>query len=143
MHLMDRLRRASPLVASVFLFSACGGSPQSMPRNVSIGTSPHAAALRLPPDAAPRLIRVAFSSLDVARGDVWRGTFVTSTNVASVEVRSNLFSINVPKVGVGRFAFGVGIYVVPPIFLRAYRLRIIARNANGIAVEEDAPFRIR
>ena len=37
-----------------------------------------------------------FSSLDVRRGERFSGEFVTSTNVASIEVRTNLFSIDVP-----------------------------------------------
>ncbi len=84
-----------------------------------------------------------FNSLDVPRGSVWRGRFVTSTNTASLEVRTNLFSIIVPKTGLGRFAFAIDVLDFPPIFLRGYRLRVIARNGQGVAGEEDLPFRIR
>jgi len=31
----------------------------------------------------------------------------------------------------------------PPIFVRAYSLRIIARNSAGLVYEEDLPFRLR
>ena len=84
-----------------------------------------------------------FSTLDIPRGDTWLGTIVTTTNVASVEVRTNLFSINVPRRTFGDFRFTLRVYDVPPIFIRGYRLRVIARNAAGEAVEEDLPFRIR
>lgn len=84
-----------------------------------------------------------FSSLDVRRGQRWRASFVTSTNTAAMEVRTNLFAINVPRVAPGRFAFTLDVFDTPPIFLRDYRLRVIARNAAGLATEEDAPFRIR
>jgi hypothetical protein len=84
-----------------------------------------------------------FSSLDVRRGGRWSGEFVTGTNVASVEVRTNLFSIDVPRRTYGRFAFTLDVLDTPPIFVRAYRLRVIARNSAGKAYEEDLPFRIR
>ncbi len=84
-----------------------------------------------------------FSSLDVRRGESWAGAVVTPTNVASVEVRTNLFSINVPKRAPGRFSFTVDVLDTPPIFVRYYRLRVIARNSAGAEYEEDLPFRIR
>lgn len=84
-----------------------------------------------------------FSSLDVRRGQRWSGKFVTSTDVASVEVRTNLFSVNVPHLSGGRFAFTLNVLDTPPIFVRAYRLRVIARNSAGDEAEEDLPFRIR
>ena len=84
-----------------------------------------------------------FSSLDVQRGQTWRANFVVSTNTAAMEVRTNLFAINVPRTAPGRFAFTLDIFDAPPIFLRAYRLRVIARNAAAVATEENAPFRIR
>ena len=68
---------------------------------------------------------------------------MTGTNVASIEVRTNLFSINVPRIKPGRFAFTFTVLDTPPIFVRAYRLRVIARNSAGHAYEEDLPFRIR
>lgn len=84
-----------------------------------------------------------FSSLDVRRGERWSGRFVTGTNVASLEVRTSLFSINVPKLQPGRFIFVVDVLDMPPIFVRSYRLRVIARNSAGSEYEEDLPFRIR
>ena len=84
-----------------------------------------------------------FSSLDVSRGEHWSGAIVTGTNVASVEVRTNLFSINVPKQAPGIFGFDLNVLDTPPIFLRPYLLRVIARNSAGAEYEEDLPFRIR
>ena len=86
---------------------------------------------------------MGFSSLDVARGSTWDGSIVTSTNVASVEVRTNLFSIDVPRTSFGHFAFSLDVFDRPPIFVRAYRVRVIARNTAGMQTEEDFPFRIR
>lgn len=84
-----------------------------------------------------------FSSLNVRRGERLTGEFVTGTNVASVEVRTNLFSIDVPRTGFGRFAFALDVLDAPPIFIRPYRLRVIARNSAGAAFEQDLPFEIR
>lgn len=84
-----------------------------------------------------------FSSLDVRRGERWFGTLIAGTNVASVEVRTNLFSINVPKRSPGRFTFVLDVLDTPPIFVRRYCLRVIARNSAGSEYEEDLPFRIR
>lgn len=84
-----------------------------------------------------------FSSLDVRRGERWSAAFVTGTNVASLEVRTNLFSINVPKLAPGRFAFTLDVLDAPAIFVRSYRLRVIARNSAGERYEENLPFTLR
>ncbi len=93
--------------------------------------------------APPQIVGMAFNSLDVARGGTWSGDFITSSNVASVEVRSNLFSIDAPRTAFGRFHFDIDVFDVPPIFVRSYAVRVIARNAAGVEAEEDVPFRIR
>lgn len=84
-----------------------------------------------------------FSTLDVRRGELFSGEFVTGTNVASIEVRTNLFSIDVPRTGYGRFAFTLDVLDTPPIFIRPFRLRVIARNSAGAEYERDLPFEIR
>lgn len=137
--------RRSCVVFLVACIAGCATRPTPMPANAFVGSAPHPwpTPQVLAAAAAPRILAMAFSSLDVSRPGRWRGAFVTSTNVASMEVRTNLFAINVPKTGEGRFAFTLNVFAVPPIFLRGYRLRVIARNAAGIPVEENAPFRIR
>lgn len=94
-------------------------------------------------DAPPQILGMRFSSLDVKRGEHWSGQFVTGSNVASIEVRTSLFSINVPHVEPGWFSFNLDVLDTPPIFVRAYRLRVIARNSAGQEYESDMPFRIR
>jgi hypothetical protein len=133
-------------VAALFAFAlaACAAQAVAVPSNVSFGD---ARALPTPAvasgDAPPRILAMRFSGAEVHRGQTWAGTIVTSTNVASVEVRTNLFSINVPRRTYGDFRFTLRVFDVPPIFVRAYRVRVIARNAAGRSVEEDLPFRIR
>lgn len=124
--------------------SACAARPARVPAGVIVGA---AAALPSPRidsnDAPPQLLGMHFSSLNVGRGQTWTGQFVTGSSVASVEVRTNLFSIDVPRAGVGRFAFVLRVLDVPPIFIRRYRLRVIARNSAGLQIEQDLPFAIR
>jgi hypothetical protein len=126
------------------VLAGCASHAPPVPSNVSFG-APDAlpTPLLAANDAPPRILAMRFSSDDVKRGQTWSGRIVTTTNVASVEVRSNLFSINVPRTNFGRFAFQLRIFDVPPIFLRGYRLRVIARNSAGEQAEEDLPFRIR
>ncbi|HEX3368641.1 MAG TPA: hypothetical protein VHS56_03615 [Candidatus Cybelea sp.] len=125
------------------LLVGCGSRVPETPANVTVGS----ATMPSPPverdGAPPKILAMRFSSLDVRRGERWSGSFVTGTNVASIEVRTNLFSINVPHIKPGRFAFTIHLLDTPPIFVRGYRLRVIARNSPGNAYEEDLPFRIR
>jgi hypothetical protein len=130
-------------LACIALLPACASRATNMPANAAIGSAPMPTPPIEPNDAPPRILAMRFSSLDVRRGERWSGAFVTGTNVASLEVRTNLFSINAPKVSPGRFTFTLEVLDAPPIFVRAYRLRVIARNSAGTPYEENLPFRIR
>jgi hypothetical protein len=131
-------------LAALFALAGCASAPVHNPGNVEIGSA-HARAwpATAANDAPPNIQTIALSSEDVRRGQTWSGEIVTSTNVASVEVRTNLFSLDVPRRTFGRFAFALNLLDVPPIFIRKYRLRVIARNTAGAEQEEDLPFRIR
>lgn len=126
------------------LLAGCASQTAAVPANISFSGTPSlptpAAAAN---DAPPKILAMHFSGDEVRRGQTWSGQIITTTNVASVEVRSNLFSINVPRRNFGRFAFTLRVFDVPPIFVRAYQIRVIARNSAGQAVEEHFPFRIR
>ena len=136
------LRSAAIVLAA--LLGACASRPSPIPANVAIGLPVQLPAPPTEPNGAPpRILAMRFSSLDVRRGGRWSAAFVTGTNVASIEVRTNLFSINVPHRAPGRFNFTLDVLDTPPIFVRAYRLRVIARNSAGHTFEEDVPFRIR
>ncbi|MGA8097620.1 MAG: hypothetical protein WB810_03050 [Candidatus Cybelea sp.] len=130
-------------LAFTALLPACASRLPESPANLAVGL----AALPTPRveryDAPPRILAMRFSTLDVKRGTHWSGEFVTGTNVASLEVRTNLFSIDAPKRAPGRFSFVLDVLDTPPIFVRAYRLRVIARNTAGRAYEENVPLRIR
>jgi hypothetical protein len=94
-------------------------------------------------NAPPRIIDVHLTKTVVSGGDTIVGTVVTSSNVASVEARIAVFSIVVPRVGVGRFALR---YTVPnlPFFLdRTYTMNVIARNTAGTATMRSIPITVR
>ena len=131
------------LCALAFL-TACAAPPADLPPDVAVGKpEPMPTPRTEPNDAVPDIVKMHFSSLDVRRGETWSGDFVTGTNVASVEVRTNLFSIDVPRTAYGRFHFELKVLDAPQIFVRSYRLRVIARNSAGIEFEQDLPFELR
>jgi hypothetical protein len=142
----SRLRPVAASVAVALAVGGCATHVPPMPANASVGAA-LPAGWPAPPkagnDAPPAIVAAHFSSLDVKRGESWSGSFVTGTNTASLEVRTNLFSIDVPRTSFGRFAFQADIFDTPPIFVRPYRLRVIARNSAGQEAEEDLPFEIR
>jgi hypothetical protein len=144
MHVARRLAIFT-LSAAAVAAAGCASTPTAVPSNASVGAGPAARSTPKiePNDAPPAILRMHFSSLDVRRGQRWSGQFVTGTNVASVEVRTSLFSIDVPRTAFGRFAFDLDVLDVPPIFVRPYRLRVIARNSAGRPVEQNLPFEIR
>jgi hypothetical protein len=122
----------------------CASHLPDVPSDVEVGAARALPTPRVEPrDALPQILGMRFSSLDVRRGERFSGEFVTGTNVASIEVRTNLFSIDVPHTGAGRFAFELDVLDTPPIFIRPYRLRVIARNSAGVEFEQDLPFQIR
>jgi hypothetical protein len=130
-------------LALTALLPACASRLPDPPANLAVGLTALPAPRIEPNSAPPRILGMRFSSLDVRRGERWSGAVVTGTNVASIEVRTNLFSINVPKRSPGRFSFTLNVLDAPPIFVRSYSLRIIARNSAGMEYEEDLPFRLR
>jgi hypothetical protein len=136
-----RFRSGALCLAAVL--QGCASRPPEIPPNAAIGLTALPSPRVEPNGALPRILAMRFSSLDVARGERWSGAFITGTNVASIEVRTNLFSINVPRRGAGRFGFVLNVLDAPPIFVRGYRLRVIARNSAGKTYEEDLPFRMR
>lgn len=140
--------RATLFAFGALVFAAaalgCASHLPGVPADVAVGPARTLPTPRVEGrDAPPQILAMHFSALDVRRGRRFSGEFVTGTNVASIEVRTNLFSIDVPHVGEGRFAFQLDVLDAPPIFIRPYRLRVIARNSAGVEFEQDLPFRIR
>ncbi|HUY41012.1 MAG TPA: hypothetical protein VMV82_05535 [Candidatus Dormibacteraeota bacterium] len=112
-----------------------------VPANVRVGGSPGAP----PPapvaaaSASPRIVSVWLSETTIAPMQRFAGTVTTSTNVASVEMRTETFSYNVPRLAFGQFAFHYVMPELPPPARRHYLLWIIARNAAGVEDVEGVP----
>ena len=136
-------RTLSGTLLVLALLYGCAPIPSHVPANVSIGRGLPASPSPAANAEAPRILAARFNTLSVARPATWSGTVVTTTNVASVELRTNQFSLNLPRTAYGVFRFRIHVYDLPAEFLRRYSLRIIARNSAGDAVEEDVPFAIR
>lgn len=97
----------------------------------------------LPPDAAPLILWWHLSSATPQAGDTLSVVVLTSSNVASVELRIGGYAFNLPKTDVGHFEGG---YVVPqlPFFVsRELLMRIIARNTAGVSVENSVEIQVR
>lgn len=97
----------------------------------------------LPPNAAPQILWYHLSSTTPQGGDVVSVTVLSSSNVASVELRVGGYALNLTKSDVGHFE---GSYTVPhlPLFApHKFTLQIIARNTAGALVEADVPIAIR
>lgn len=128
----------------VFLpaLAACASSgPQQIDASIAVSPArpqPWPTPLRYAPDAPPKIQRVWFSTLHLTQGKGFEGAAVTSTNVASLEIRTAVFSINAPRTDFGRFAFKLHILEFPPMLKHTYPMQIIARNTAGTEEVETA-----
>lgn len=94
----------------------------------------------LPPDAAPVIVAYTLSTTVLYAGENVTGSVVTSTNVASVELRIEPYSLNLPRTDFGEFGISFQVPSIPWMVRRGgYTLRLIARNASGDATELDVP----
>jgi hypothetical protein len=105
--------------------------------------TPVTAIPRLPPNAAPRILSVAVDKMTVGSGDHVSGTVLTSSNVASVEVRVAGYGVVLHKIGVGRFSLQYTLGSLPFFVHGIYQMRIIARNARGDAAQQTLPITLR
>jgi hypothetical protein len=111
---------------------------------VAVGMPP--AAMPAPPVAAPaevpRIVGVWLSKTEFAPGDRVAGRVVTTTNVASLEIRVEGYGRVVPRTGFGRFEGTVAVPKLPSFLHRAFTLQILARNADGVAAKATVPIRV-
>jgi hypothetical protein len=87
------------------------------------------------PDAPPQIYAVQVNTTNVGSGDTLWGKVLTSSNVASVEVRVATYGFGLQKVGVGRFALSYRLGSIPFFAHGTYPMRIIARNTRGDTAE--------
>jgi hypothetical protein len=119
--------------------------PASTPTPVetAVPVPKHVAILRLPPDAPPQILSVAISETTVHSGDTVSGTVLTTSNVASVEVRVATFGRGLSKAGVGRFTLTYPVGNLPFFVRGTYAMHVIARNTAGASTETSVPITVR
>jgi hypothetical protein len=118
-------------------------SPSALPSAVetTLVTEPPQPAATI--DPPPRIVDVSLSERTVHSGDRVVGRIQTSLNTASVEARIGGYSLNLTKVGAGRFAVN---YTVPwiPFFMHGkYDMTVIARNTEGIQTRRIVPITVQ
>lgn len=79
----------------------------------------------------------------IPSGTDWYGRAVTSTNVASLEIRTESFSFVADRTAYGEFQFRQHVLDMVPYYKRPYVLHVIARNAAGDAVEDRVRIEFR
>jgi hypothetical protein len=112
-------------------------------KRVVIAPSPWPTPEQRAPDAPPRILALWMNDTTIEPGHPWVGRIVTSTNVASVEIRTESFSFVADRPRFGDFEFSQEILDVIPQYHRAYTLEVIARNARGDEDERLVPIAIR
>jgi hypothetical protein len=130
--------------ASTAPSTAPTASPTPVETSLPVASSPpkRVAIPRLPANAAPQILSVAVSETTVHSGDTVSGTVLTTSNVASVEVRIASFGQGLEKTGVGRFHLTYPVNL--PIFVRGtFEMRVIARNTSGESTETTIPITVR
>lgn len=105
--------------------------------------SPSPTPLVLSPDAAPQIVDLQLSSTVLHGGDTFSGTAITSTNVASLEVRIASYSFSVPRTDFGIFAMNAQVPRVPFYARHKWTAHVIARNAAGVEVTRDIAVTLR
>lgn len=81
----------------------------------------------------PRIEALWMNETTIRTGSVWSGRLVTSTNVMSVEVRTESFTFVAQRVRPGVFTFSEDILDMVPQYRRPYTLQVIARTQRGAA----------
>jgi hypothetical protein len=131
-------------LAAIVLSAGCGSPPGHVldPATVVVAPAVWPTPQTLSPNAPPRIIAVWMNDTNIRPGKRWIGTIVTSTNVASVEVRTESFSFTADRQRFGVFGFSQDILDVIPQYRRSYVLHLVARNTGGDATERLVPVTI-
>ncbi|MFY9739868.1 MAG: hypothetical protein WAK11_12590 [Candidatus Cybelea sp.] len=141
---LNAIRLAAAIVALVTATSCLqGGRREADSAQALVAASPWPTPLLLPPDAPPHILALWMNETSIQPGRIWAGRIVTSTNVASVEVRTESFSFAADRHAFGVFTFSQTVLDVIPQYRRAYTLEVIARNTRGDSDKRFVPIVIR
>jgi hypothetical protein len=134
-------------VAALVLLLVTGCSPNAQrvtaPSAVTVAPSVWPTPQIAPPQAPPHILALWMNRTELIPGHRWFGKIVTSTNVASVEIRTESFSFTADRRAFGVFEFAQELLDIVPQYRRAYVLHVIARNTNGVTDERLIPIQIR
>lgn len=130
------------------LLAGVSGSPEPSPAPVttpSASPTPQATPtiLILAPDAPPQILWVNLSSHSPRAGDTITITVLTSSNVASVELRVGGYGGGMNRIDVGHFETTAQVPQLPVFMSHKFALNIIARNSAGAAVQQSLALQIR
>jgi hypothetical protein len=99
--------------------------------------------LMLPPDAPPQILWVSLSSTTPRAGDTLSVVVLTSSNVASVELRVGGYGSGMTKTDVGHFESTQMVPRLPIFMSHNLTLQIIARNTAGVAATRSVALQVR
>ncbi len=127
---------------------AAGASPSPVPIQTALPTPsptpvPTASPIVLPPEAPPQIVDVHLSETTLKSGDTVSGYVVTSTNVASIEVRLATLGFGVTRTDFGHFEISYQVPHIPFFAHGNYTAQIIARNTAGLSVMREIPISLR
>jgi hypothetical protein len=125
--------RSRIFLAAVIGLAACApiAGTRVDPRTVEIEPHPWPSPQIAAGAAPPRILALWMNHTALPSGTDWRGRIVTTTNVASVEVRTESFSFVADRTRYGDFSFEQHVLDMVPQYKRSYALQVIARNAAG------------
>ncbi|HMF28518.1 MAG TPA: hypothetical protein VKE42_07085 [Candidatus Cybelea sp.] len=101
------------------------------------------AILMLPPNAPPQILWIALSSTAPHAGDTLAVTVLTSSNVASVELRVGGYGSGMTKTDVGHFQLASTVPKLPFFMGHNLTLDVIARNTAGLAAQQSVALHVR
>ncbi len=122
------------MLALLLLAHCTPATPAGRPlTDAQVLTSPNPwpTPLKLPSSAPPRILAVWMNETTIPNGSNWIGRVITSTNTASLEVRTESFSFGAHRSTFGDFSFRQHLLDMVPQYRRGYTLLIIARNPAG------------
>ena len=95
------------------------------------------------PNAPPKILALWMNETSIPSGSDWTGHAITTTNVASLEVRTESFSFVAQRTAFGDFRFRQHVLDMVPFYKRSYLLHVLARNTAGQIDERVVPIRFR
>lgn len=122
---------------AVVASAGCSDAPQGrMLQQAAVLQSPNPwPTPQIAASGPPHILAFWMNETTIPSGTDWIGRAVTSTNVASLEVRTESFSFVAQRTAFGDFRFKQHVLDIIPQYKRGYTLQVIARNAAG---DEDA-----